>query len=755
MFTNPKLMTIALLLSSLLFSCNTERNNHEKMIQILEENQKSFASPKNSFCPEAETAFFDSIYTASKTNNPFMAFKAQYYLANSLLKAGREQKAVEILEKMVPLATELYPSDAQKVLISLGIANIRLAERQNCVGNHNAESCILPIKNGGIHQKQSGSRRAIEVYKTLLEKQPNDYESRWMLNIAYMTLGEYPSGVPQKYFIPNLDKDDSGISIKPFEDVAPHLGMNKRNLAGGVIIDDFTNDGYDDIVISEWLLDGTMHFFKNNTNGTFTDISTESGLDKFRGGLNMIQADYNNDGLTDIFVMRGAWMNDPFGKQPNSLLRNNGDNTFTDVTLQSGLFSQHPTQAGVFRDFNNDGWLDLFIGNETETRLQENVELHGCELYLGSQKGTFTNIATEAGINVNSFIKGVASADYNNDGLQDIYISTMGGYKYLFKNKGTVNGKLTFEDVSDKSGVQNIAVSTFPTWFFDYDNDGWQDIFVCGYDFGKSIAASMLEDKMGYATNASKMYLYHNNHNGTFKDVSEEMGLNHSVFAMGSNFGDIDNDGYLDMYLGTGNPNYSSLIPNKLFKNMDGKKFADVTVAGRVGNLQKGHGVAFSDMDNDGDQDIFIEVGGAYKGDTYTNSLYMNPGQNDNRWIKLKLEATVGNRSAIGTKIKVTFRENGKQRTVYRELNSGGSFGSSPLRREIGIGQATIIDEIAITWSKSNKTQILKNIKPNQFLRIKEGENKTEVVNLKKLDFKTKDGGIPTCVNPIKTLALK
>lgn len=740
-----------MLLSGFLLSCNNEKKNHEKMIQILEENQKTFSSPQNSFCAEAEILFFDSICKTSIHTDPELAIIAQYYLSNSLLKAGKEQKAIDLLEKILPEATNSNGEQIHMILSNLGLANVRLAERQNCINNHSAESCVLPIRNKGIHQKQAGSRKAIEVYENILNHRPEDYESRWMLNITYMTLGEYPDGVPKKFLIPNLDKDESGVTIKPFEDVSPNLGLNKRNLAGGVIIDDFNNDGYDDIMISQWLLDGTMHFYKNNADGTFSDISKKSGLNRFRGGLNMIQADYNNDGLMDVFVMRGAWMNDPFGKQPNSLLRNNGDNTFTDVTIQSGLFSKHPTQAGVWRDFNNDGWLDLFIGNETvaSSGSYGNNELHGCELYLGSSKGTFMNIADEAGINVNAFIKGITAADYNNDGLQDIYISTMHGYKYLFKNKGLVNGKLLFEDVSKAAGVLNITVSTFPTWFFDYDNDGWQDIFVCGYDFNNSMAASMYADKMGIENNASKMYLYHNNHDGTFKDTSVEMGLNHSVFAMGSNFGDIDNDGYLDMYLGTGNPSYSSLIPNKLFKNMGGKKFADVTVSGRVGNLQKGHGVAISDMDNDGDQDIFIEVGGAYIGDTYTNSLYMNPGQNDNRWIKLKLEATSGNRSAIGSKIKVTFKENGKTRSVYCELNSGGSFGSSPLRMEIGIGQATIIDEIAITWSKTNKTQIFKNIKPNQLLKIKEGDAKFKVVSLRRFDFKKNSETTATmCIKP-------
>lgn len=734
---------ISVILSLLfMFACNTEQANHEKMIQALEAVQAANYKAENPFCPEAELAFFDSV---SKDNSdPYRRFVSEYYKANAYLKVGVETKAVAILEKLVPEAIQKYQSDIYPMMSSLGIAHLRLAERQNCVRNHTAESCIIPIMNSGVHRIQTGSRQAIKVYEIILDKYPADYESRWLLNMAYMTLGEYPARVPKQWLIPGLDQDNSGVSIKPFADVAPNLGLNTRNKAGGVIVDDFNNDGYDDIITSDWGLDGAMHYFKNNTNGTFTDISGKSGLDRLKGGLNMIQADYNNDGFTDVFVIRGAWMPGPFGKQPNSLLRNNGDDTFTDVTIQSGLFSLHPTQAGVWRDFNNDGWLDLFIGNESQKR----GEQHGCELYLGCEKGTFTNIAVEAGVAVNAFIKGVTAADYNNDGWQDLYLSTVNGYKVLLKNKGMKNGKLTFEDVSESAGIQNMRVSTFPTWFFDYDNDGWQDIFVCGYQFDKSLTYAVATEALGIPNKASKMYLYRNNHDGTFKDVSAEMGLSHCVFAMGSNFGDIDNDGYLDMYLGTGNPDYTSLVPNKLYKNIDGKKFADVTIAGRVGNLQKGHGVAFSDIDNDGDQDIFVEVGGAYTGDAYNNSLYLNPGQNDNRWIKLVLEGTTGNRSAIGTKIKVSFKENGKNRVVYRELNSGGSFGSSPLRREIGVGQATVIDEIAITWSNTHKTQIFSNIKPNQVLKIKEGSNALSSVKLKKMNLQGKDTGMQICETP-------
>jgi len=184
------------------------------------------------------------------------------------------------------------------------------------------------------------------------------------------------------------------------------------------------------------------------------------------------------------------------------------------------------------------------------------------------------------------------------------------------------------------------------------------------------------------------------------------------------------------MYLGSGNPNYKSLIPNKMFKNIGGQKFEDVTASARVGHLQKGHGVSFADMDNDGDQDIYIEMGRAYPGDAYQNSFFLNPGQNTNNWICLQLEGTQSNRSAIGTRVKLVFKENGIPRSVYRDVNSGGSFGASPLRREIGIGQATIIDELEIRWHGSNKVQVFKNIKPNQFLKIMEGSDDLEQLKL-------------------------
>lgn len=761
LFARPKFSFLSLAYTAAFFllafsfllqlSCNEGENakgpgkgigsaNHEKMIQILAELRKKIDVAGNRYASKAKIAECDSIIRV--TNDPDMKLTAMTKRAIYYLEYGDENQAINLLEELDRLLVNNTQSNREILLAYLGVSYLRLAERTNCIQGHNDEACIMPIRGNGIHQDKAPSRKAVKIFEELLNLNPNDYDALWLLNIAYMTLGEYPKSVPPKWLIPGLSKLE--YAMNPFAEIAADLGIQANNRSGGVITDDFNNDGYLDIITSAWDLTDPMHYFQNNGDGTFTDKSAASGLGAIMGGLNIQHTDYNNDGYLDIFVLRGAWQGQagPYGNQPNSLLRNNGDGTFTDVTIDAGLLSYHPTQTATWNDFNRDGWLDLIVGNES----YDPQNLHPCEIYINNGDGTFRDMAKDWEISITLFIKAIVSGDYDNDGWPDLFLSSMSGQRVLLRNLGMQGGKLKFDNVSEKAGFAKENYKSFPSWFFDYDNDGWLDIFVCNYEFEKNLSTYAAKEALRPSGNMEgKPNLYHNNGDGTFSNVTPSMGINKVSFAMGSNFGDVNNDGWLDFYLGTGNPSYQSLVQNRLFVNLDGKKFADATNSSRTGNLQKGHGVAFADMDNDGDQDIYAEMGGAFRGDAFPSSFYLNPGQNQNNWICLKLEGTKSNRVGIGAKITVKFTEGGKQRMVYRELNSGGSFGSSPFRREIGIGQAASVDEIIIHWPVSGITQAIKNIQPNQLIKIKEGQEGYETLESKKIVFKKADGSIPMC----------
>lgn len=726
---------VLILLVTLSIASYRNRSSHDEMVTLIKQLIVRNNNAENSFCPEVKYSVVDSLANATDNSKP-ERLTFLYAKAGLAVQIGKEQEAVNLYEELIERADYM---SLEQLMPQAGIAYMRLGERSNCMLNHSGGSCVFPIKDDGVHSLQTGSKKAIDIYRAILNAKPDDYESRWLLNIAYMTLGEYPAKVPKKFLLQGLDSD-KGSKVKPFVDVAPGLGLNINGRAGGVIIDDFDNDGYLDIVKSGWDLRDPMYFFHNNKNGTFSNVTEQSGLTGIKGGLSIQQTDYNNDGNLDIFVSRGAWLSGGFGNQPSSLLRNNGDGTFTDVTTVSGLLFYHPTQASTWADFNNDGWLDLFVGTENPQEMDAGG-VHTCMLFLNNKNGTFTNITNKAHCGITGFVKGATSADYNNDGLPDVFLSTMDGQKHLLKNVTKPGGEIDFVDVIATSGINDNRARTFTTWFYDYDNDGWQDIMVGNYHFTKSLAYYAGAEAAGKPVpEAGNMYLYRNNHDGTFTNVTNRVGLNKVVYSMGGNFGDIDNDGYLDMYLGTGNPDFKSLVPNKLFRNVGGKSFEDATTASRLGNLQKGHGIAFADLRNIGTQDIVAEMGGAYIGDSYTSSLYLNPGQNNNNWVSLKLNGIKANKAAIGSRIKLTFTEDGVKRSVYKIVNSGGSFGSSPLQQEIGVGQAKLIDEMEITWAGSGTVQKFNHVVPCQFLYVTEGDDHLVAKNLEKLTFKNKKG---------------
>jgi hypothetical protein len=642
-------------------------------------------------------------------------------LAEEQMDAGNLAAALESLrlfdELTASLKQTLGPRQQQMMLHRRALCYLRLGEQQNCLTNHTIESCLLPIRSLGVYGRQEGPREAIKVLSESLRRFRNDLKGVWLLNLAYMTIGEYPDKVPAQWLIPPR-VFESDYDIKRFVDVSSGADLDLHGWAGGCVLEDFDDDGFLDLMVSSWENTTQLRYFRSNGDGTFTERTREAGLAGEIGGLNMIQTDYNNDGRPDVLVLRGAWLG-AAGKYPSSLLRNNGDGTFEDVTEEAGLLSFRPTQTAVWFDFNSDGWLDLFIGTESY-----GTNNFPCELYRNNGDGTFTECAAQAGVAALAYVKGVGAADFNNDGRPDLYLSSRSGANLLYRNDGPQSADKGFKapwkftDIATNAGVTEPMMS-FPTACFDYNNDGWVDIFVTGYALQS--VGDIVADYMGKPFRSELPRLFRNNRDGTFTDTTKEAKLNKLIFAMALNFGDFDNDGWLDLYAGTGDPDLATLVPNRAFRNADGKFFQDVTTSGGLGNLQKGHAISFADIDNDGDQDIYTVIGGAYTDDTYRCALFENPGHG-NHWITLKLEGMKSNRSAMGARIKVVVKTAAGERTIYKTVGSGASFGASPLRQEIGLGAAQAIQSIEILWPATGQTQTLKNLAMDRFYKVREGE---------------------------------
>ncbi|MDA0831783.1 MAG: CRTAC1 family protein [Planctomycetota bacterium] len=688
-----------------------------------------------------------------------LGFQELLYEETPRLAIDHLTEAFDILSQTAEIGSTTDRIESQnETAFYLAVAWLRQGEVENCCSRNTSESCILPIRGEGVHAKEIGSRQAIKYFQHVLKNARMEKSSqrtlaidaRWLMNIAYMTLGEYPTQVPKDDLIPP-EYFNSEVDFPSFENVAPKLGLNTYNHAGGAIVDDFDNDDYLDILTSSSNPSTQTRFFRNNRDGTFTDYTKEAGLTGICGGLNIVQADFNNDGNLDVLILRGAW-HGKYGKRPNSLLRNNGNATFTDVTFDAGLGEVHyPTKTAAWADYDNDGDLDLYIGNE-----------HSSEYYAPGQlfrnngNSTFTDVGAQAGLQPRVFSMGTVWGDIDNDRYPDLFLAgrslTDQNANRLFHN----NQDGTFTDIASKLGmVPKQRSFPFPVWFWDYNNDGALDLYVSASNAGIGLLTldalnpeavanrnGVVQGRanLGYPNSRYEPWvfdlpsLYHGNGDGTMVDVAADQNLNSPTEPMGANFGDINGDGFLDFYLATGNVGYWILRPNIMFLNNEGRGFSDVTMGGGFGHLQKGHGVSFADIDNDGDQDIYVQMGGQLPGDKYYDSLFQNPGFG-HHWITIKLVGKTSNTSAIGARIHVTISEDGTPRSIYRHVNSGGSFGCNPLQQNIGLRMAEKIDSIEVYWPTSDTTQVFRDVKMDQTIRITEGENSFQTIKLKTLEL--------------------
>jgi tetratricopeptide (TPR) repeat protein len=654
--------------------------------------------------------------------NPSALFGATLALADAKLAVGEIEAAIADYDAALKVASRVNDTKAWMAAArKAAVAWLRLGERQNCVSRHNEDSCLFPLRDGAIHVEQKPAKQAILFLEAVLKLDAGDLGAAWLLNVAHMTVGSWPDGVAPQFRIP-ASAMQSERELPRMLDVAPRLGLNSFKLSGGAVMDDFDGDGRMEVVISSIGPRDPLRFFVRQADGTFADEAGQRGLAGQLGGLQLLAFDANNDERLDLVVQRGAWLAE-HGRIENSLLIQQPDGRFIDRTLEAGVEVAAPSQVACTADIDLDGDLDLFLGAEHSGA--PGAAANPCHLFRNRGDGTFDDVTDVAGVANLRFCKGAAFGDYDGDGFADLYLSNLHDLNRLYRNRG--DG--TFEDVAVKLGVHD-PLDSFPCWWFDHDNDGALDLFVGSYeqhDRSGQVYAWYRNGTTGFDSGR----LYRNDGKGGFTDVTRASGLARPIFPMGASYGDVDQDGFQDLYLATGDPEFASLWPNVLLRNGaapgGGRRFEDVTTATGTGHLQKGHGIAFGDIDGDGDQDLFAQLGGAWLDDRFNDALFENPGHGK-RWLTVRPRGVDSNRFGVGTRVKVTIEEAGATRDIVEFIGAQSSFGGNSLQAELGLGDATRIVALELFWPKGRKVQRFTEVPLDAVVVAREGDERLEQV---------------------------
>lgn len=529
-------------------------------------------------------------------------------------------------------------------------------------------------------------------------------------------------------------------SLIQFDDIAQSAGIRFVHYKGshgvstileeagpGVCVADFDSDGFQDIYFVNGRdmrgenVQARNALYRNNRDGTFSDVTEKAGVPGNAYGLGCVWGDYDNDGHPDLYVSQ-------YGK--NILYRNNGDGTFTDVTAKAHVdgtdFGSAFHTGATFFDYDKDGYLDLYAGGYVEfgpsskqtCTIGKGVEASCAPseykgspavLYHNNRDGTFTNVTKKAGIyQPRGKNLSVGAADYDNDGWPDLFVANDGLEVYLYHNEH--NG--TFKEVALTSGIARSAngntMAAMCISLGDYDNDGLLDLYISDWQ-------------------GSGDHLWHNDGDGFLEEVTDRAGLSAPTarfLSFGGGFFDYDNDGRLDLFIANGHvyqgvertsPNIHYKQINSLFHNEGNGKFAEMTASAGKGFSvpHLGRGVAFADFDNDGFVDILV----ANNGDPPL--LLHNSGGSGNHFVNLQLVGTKTNRDALGARIQLKAGE----LSQIREIAGGGSYLSqSDLRANFGLGARKRIDKIEISWP-SGRRQTFVDVEGDRFYVVEEDKD--------------------------------
>lgn len=548
---------------------------------------------------------------------------------------------------------------------------------------------------GLAHYRAGRFRQAVESCVKSLFIDPNRERTRVWLWYSAEAMGGYPEDVPAEYRLEM--KPGWEPATTQYEDIAAKIGLDKTSGGRGTAVFDYNNDGLLDVMIASAY--GGCCLYRNNGDGTFTDVSTRSGLDQCVNAFNVSAADYDNDGFVDVFVTRQG-----FYSGDSVLYHNNGDGTFTNVTEKAGVQSWGPAFSASWVDYDCDGYLDLYIcyniGGVFDHRVPN-------KLFHNNGDGTFTDVTQPAGLyNLYPSIC-AAWGDYNNDGYPDLFISSGLGRPQLFWNRG--DG--TFVDASLRAGFTQFKMGSV-CFSCDYNNDGWLDIVQYAWCDHEDEIFSI---KNGTAREGAPVAcIYHNNRDGTFTMLDRDIGIDTSWGTMSGTFGDLNNDGNLDLILGNGSPRMERLVPMIVLEN-DGGRYHNRTFTSGLPLIGKSHGVNCADLFGDGRLEIIVAAGGAYPGDLMTSSVY-RPTKLPGNYLNVRLAGTKSNRDAIGARISLLAGGTRQMREIY----GGSNVGCLPCEQHFGLGSLIKADAIEIRWP-SGLVQRVENPPINDTIRVVEG----------------------------------
>ena len=546
-------------------------------------------------------------------------------------------------------------------------------------------------------------REAVEAGTAAVLMDPLNERAQYWLWLATRKAGGYPADFPQEFRMEL--KAGQHPSTVQFEDVARAIGLDKTAGGRGTAVFDYDGDGYLDVVVAS--AHGGCSLYHNNGDGTFTDVSVGSGLDACVNVFGIIAGDYNNDGVPDLYITRLGF----FGGECE-LLRNNGDGTFTNVTRQAGLECWGPAFSAAWVDYDCDGHLDLFVANNLGGLFDRK---NPNRLFHNNGNGTFTEVADQAGLKTLYPTIGCAWGDYDNDGFPDLFVSNGIAPAQLYRN----NGDGTFTDVSHPAGFDDPCIGSVACWC-DYDNDGWLDLVQFVWSPPEDTIYTL---RTGHGPkNAFPLRIYHNNRDGTFTCRTKDLGVDGCWGTMSASVGDFNNDGYLDLFLGNGDPQMDRTEPPIILENDGNGRFNNVTFAAGLPFTGKGHGANMADLAGDGRLHLIIASGGLYPGDLLTVAVF-RPKTVPGNYLNVRLAGTRSNRDAIGARLEL--RAGG--RAQYRSVSGGTGFGCLPYEQHFGLADFTRVDSLHIRWP-SGLEQELSDLPINTTIRITEGSARWELV---------------------------